>query len=877
MADSINKEKLTPMMQQYFQIKDNYSDAIVFYRLGDFYEMFFEDAKLASKELELTLTGRDCGLEERAPMCGVPFHSYETYAARLVAHGHKVAICEQVEDPATAKGIVKRDIIRVITPGTVIEGSMLDEERNNYLATLYTTTDKKTCGICFCDCSTGEVQVTELSGEDVSLRISNELSRFSPSEIVMNAATADLTGLRSFVESRLQTAYDVQEESVFQADECVADIIGQYHVGSLSELNIGNSPSVICALGRAIQYLRITQMNGLERMRRPILYNDAQYMKLDLTARRNLELLETMRSKEKRGSLLGVLDHTRSAMGKRLLRTWIEQPLINIAAITRRLDGVEELVKSAPLRDDIRQTLNGVYDLERIMTRIVYGSANARELRSLLLTLEQIPAIKASLSGARSEILRDIDADIDSLEDIRSLLTAAIEDDPPFSVREGKMIRKGYCAELDELRVDMQDGTGIIARIEAEEKEKTGIKTLKVGYNRVFGYYIEVSRLYSEQVPETYIRKQTLANAERYITQELKELESRVLGARDRSVDLEYRLFCQVRTTVADQLARIQTTAEALARLDVLSSFAETSARENYCKPEMDIGGSLHIVGGRHPVVESLSTIPFVPNDTMLDKEDNRVAIITGPNMAGKSTYMRQTALIVLMAQIGCFVPAQSARIGIVDSIFTRVGASDDLASGQSTFMVEMSEVASILHNATQNSLIIFDEIGRGTSTFDGMSIARAVLEFVADKKTLGAKTLFATHYHELTSIEEEMNGIKNYNIAVKKRGDDITFLRRIVRGPADDSYGIEVAKLAGIDQRVVNRAKEILRSIERDGVAVSEKPVTAPVPDSGQMSLMDATDNPIVARLKELDVNILTPIEAMQELYELVKQASAY
>lgn len=877
MADSINKEKLTPMMQQYFQIKDVYSDAIVFYRLGDFYEMFFEDAKLASKELELTLTGRDCGLEERAPMCGVPFHSYETYAARLVAHGHKVAICEQVEDPATAKGIVKRDIIRVITPGTVIEGSMLDEERNNYLATLYTTTDKKTCGICFCDCSTGEVQVTELSGEDVSLRISNELSRFSPSEIVMNAATADLTGLRSFVESRLQTAYDVQEESAFQADECAADIIGQYHVGSLSELNIENSPSVICALGRAIQYLRITQMNGLERMRRPILYNDAQYMKLDLTARRNLELLETMRSKEKRGSLLGVLDHTRSAMGKRLLRTWIEQPLINIAAITRRLDGVEELVKSAPLRDDIRQTLNGVYDLERIMTRIVYGSANARELRSLLLTLEQIPAIKAALSGARSEILRDIDADIDSLEDIRSLLTAAIEDDPPFSVREGKMIRKGYCAELDELRVDMQDGTGIIARIEAEEKEKTGIKTLKVGYNRVFGYYIEVSRLYSEQVPETYIRKQTLANVERYITQELKELESRVLGARDRSVDLEYRLFCQVRTTVADQLARIQTTAEALARLDVLSSFAETSARENYCKPEMDIGGSLHIVGGRHPVVESLSTIPFVPNDTMLDKEDNRVAIITGPNMAGKSTYMRQTALIVLMAQIGCFVPAQSARIGIVDSIFTRVGASDDLASGQSTFMVEMSEVASILHNATQNSLIIFDEIGRGTSTFDGMSIARAVLEFVADKKTLGAKTLFATHYHELTSIEEEMNGIKNYNIAVKKRGDDITFLRRIVRGPADDSYGIEVAKLAGIDQRVVNRAKEILRSIERDGVAVSEKPTTASVPDSGQMSLMDATDNPIVARLKELDVNILTPIEAMQELYELVKQASAY
>ncbi len=877
MADSINRAKLTPMMQQYFQIKDEYKDAIVFYRLGDFYEMFFDDAKLASRELELTLTGRDCGLEDRAPMCGVPFHSYETYAARLVAHGHKVAICEQVEDPATAKGIVKRDIIRVITPGTVIEGSMLDEERNNYLATLYTTTDKKTCGICFCDCSTGEVQVTELSGEDMPLRITNELSRFAPSEIVMNSATAELSGVCAFVESRLQSTFEVQEETAFQVDECAADIAEQYKVGDLSELSIENSPAVICALGRAIRYLRITQMNGLERMRRPIVYNDAQYMKLDLTARRNLELLETMRSKEKRGSLLGVLDHTRSAMGKRLLRTWIEQPLINIAAITRRLDGVEELVNSAPLRDDVRQALNGVYDLERIMTRIVYGSANARELRSLLLTLEQIPAIKAALASVHSEILRDINADIDPLEDICSLLTAAIVDDPPFSVREGKMIRKGYCAELDELREDMQDGTGIIARIEAEEKEKTGIKTLKVGYNRVFGYYIEVSRLYSEQVPETYIRKQTLANAERYITQELKELESRVLGARDRSVDLEYRLFCQVRTAVADQLARIQTTAEALARLDVLSSFAETAARENYCKPEMDVSGSLHIVGGRHPVVESLSKMPFVPNDTVLDNDDNRVAIITGPNMAGKSTYMRQTALIVLMAQIGCFVPAQSARIGIVDSIFTRVGASDDLASGQSTFMVEMSEVASILHNATQNSLIIFDEIGRGTSTFDGMSIARAVLEFVADKKTLGAKTLFATHYHELTSIEDEMSGIKNYNIAVKKRGDDITFLRRIVRGPADESYGIEVAKLAGIDQRVVNRAKEILRSIERDGVVASEKPTAAPAPDNGQMSLMDATDNPIVARLKELDVNILTPIEAMQELYELVKQASAY
>ncbi len=863
--------EMTPMMQQYLQIKRQYNDSIVFFRLGDFYEMFFDDAKTASKELELTLTGRDCGQPERAPMCGVPFHSYETYAARLVARGYKVAICEQVEDPATTKGLVKRDIIRVITPGTVIEGSMLDEARNNYLATLYASDDRTVCGLCFCDCSTGEVQVTVLDGGDLSQRICNELGRFNPSEVVVNAAFSGDESVSTFVKTRLHSTLEMREADDFDVDACRAAIADQY-----SGEDLALEPAAVCALGCALRYLRATQMNGLERLRLPIVYHDDQYMKLDLTARRNLELLETMRSKEKRGSLLGVLDHTRTAMGKRLLRTWIEQPLINIAAITRRQNGVEELVNSAILRADIREALNGIYDLERIMTRIVYGSANARELRSLLQTLEQIPQIKTALADVCSEMLLDIDNSIDALEDMRSLLSAAIVDDPPFSVREGKMIREGYHEELDMLRADMKDGTGIITRIEAEEKEKTGIRTLKVGYNRVFGYYIEVSRLYSDQVPEHYIRKQTLANAERYITQELKELEARVLGARDRTVELEYQLFCQVRETVANELSRIQVTAEALARLDVLASFAEVSARENYCKPEMDLGGALHIVGGRHPVVESLSSAPFVPNDTELDLEDNRVAIITGPNMAGKSTYMRQTALIVLMAQIGCFVPAQRARIGIVDSIFTRVGASDDLASGQSTFMVEMSEVASILQNATRNSLIIFDEIGRGTSTFDGMSIARAVLEFVADKKVLGAKTLFATHYHELTSIEDEMSGIKNYNIAVKKRGDDITFLRRIVRGPADDSYGIEVAKLAGIDQRVVNRAKTILQSIERDGMTTSDKAAPA-VTDNGQISMLDMGDNPLIQRLKEIDVNVLTPIEALQELYELVKEASAY
>ena len=872
---------MTPMMQQYLQIKEQNKDAIVFFRLGDFYEMFFDDAKLASKELEITLTGRDCGLPERAPMCGVPFHSYESYVARLVAKGYKVAICEQVEDPALTKGLVKRDIIRVITPGTVIEGSMLDESRNNYLASLYASADGKTCGLCFCDCSTGEIQLTYLTGGDLDLRISNELGRFNPSEIIANAAVATNTSVQEFVSKRLCRDIEVLDEDICAVSACEQAVLRQYAAEdksvTLDSLQVADKPAALCALGCALQYLLSTQMNGLERMAPPIFYSDAQFMKLDLTARRNLELLETMRAKEKRGSLLGVLDHTRTAMGKRLMRSWIEQPLINVGAITRRLDAVDELVRGHLLRGELRDQLGGVYDLERIMTRIVYGSANARELRSLQQTLACLPPIKEALTACGCAALNEINKSIDPLEDICSLIASAIVDDPPFSVREGGMIRRGYHAELDELCSDMTDGKGIITRIEASEKEKTGIKTLKVGYNRVFGYYIEVSRLYGDQVPEHYIRKQTLANAERYITQELKELEARVLGARDRSVALEYQLFCDIRNKIAEQLDRIQRTAEAVARLDVLTSFAETSVRHNYCRPEVNTGGRIEIKAGRHPVVESLSDAPFVPNDTELDNGDNRVAMITGPNMAGKSTFMRQTALIVLMAQIGCFVPAQSASIGIVDSIFTRVGASDDLAAGQSTFMVEMSEVASILRNATANSLIVFDEIGRGTSTFDGMSIARAVLEYVADPKKLGAKTLFATHYHELTALEDEISGVKNYNIAVKKRGDDITFLRRIVRGPADDSYGIQVAKLAGINDEVVERAKEILRTTESGDSRPAPIHTDVPKEDYGQLSILQAADNPLVMRLKALDVNVLTPIEAMQELYALVKEASAY
>ncbi len=869
--------EMTPMMKQYQEIKKQNEDALLFFRLGDFYEMFFEDAKIASRELELTLTGRDCGQKERAPMCGVPFHSYESYVARLVSRGYKVAICEQTEDPAQAKGLVKRDIVRVLTPGTVIEGSMLDESRNNYLAVLYAQADS--VGLCFCDCSTGQIHLTQVMGEDLPLRVSNELGRFSPSEVLINGAAAPMKELKEYADRRLHGRLEQRPEEEFDLTAGQDTVLRQFKAVSLTALKLEDKPSAVRAFGCAMQYLRSTQMTGLERLNKLDVYSDAQYMKLDLTARRNLELLETMRSQEKRGSLLGVLDHTRTAMGKRMLRSWIEQPLVQLAPITRRLSAVDELTNQSLLREDLQELLAEIYDLERIMTRVVYGSANARELRSLQQTLAVLPVIKNTLQAVQTGELCEIRDAIDSLEDICGLIAEAIADDPPFSVREGGMIRPGYHAELDELQSIMSDGKGILSRIEVEEKQKTGIKTLKVGYNRVFGYYIEISRLYSDQVPEHYIRKQTLANAERYITQELKELEARVLGAKDRAVALEYQLFSQVRKAVADQLVRIQSTAEALARLDVLTSFAVVAVRQNYCRPEVDLSGRIQIIGGRHPVVEALSATPFVPNDTTLDGGENRVSLITGPNMAGKSTYMRQTALITLMAQIGSFVPAQSATIGIVDSIFTRVGASDDLAAGQSTFMVEMSEVATILRNATAQSLIVFDEIGRGTSTFDGMSIARAVLEYVANPKKIGAKTLFATHYHELTAIEEESDCIKNYNIAVKKRGDDVTFLRRIVRGPADDSYGIEVAKLAGINDEVVQRAKEILHGIEEGEGAPSPRRADRREEreESGQLSLLDSVDNPVITRLKELDVNVLTPIEAMQVLYDLVKEASGY
>lgn len=868
--------ELSPMMQQYFKVKEQYKDTILFFRLGDFYEMFFDDAKLASKELELTLTGRDCGQEERAPMCGVPYHSCEGYIARLVAKGYKVAICEQMEDPATAKGIVKRDIIRVITPGTVIEGSMLDETRNNFICSLFVKEEK--AGICFCDISTGELYATQLAGSEVQQLVMGELGRFSPREILIGGDAVSMKELPHFIRDRLSASVEMQEDSAFAYDVCLPIVLKQFGKENPEQLGLDAREETVSCIGALLTYLAQTQRTGLERINIIDVYSDAQFMRLDLNTRRNLELLETMRSKEKRGSLLWVLDHTKTAMGKRLIRTWIEQPLLSCAQIIRRQNAVEELLSDVMLCGGVNEQLAGIYDIERLMTRIVYGSANGRELRSLAATLAHLPALKEQLGSVKSSLLGDLYREIDPLNDVQELIEASIVEDPPFSVREGGIIKAGYNQEVDLLHGDMTDGKGFIARIEAQEREKTGIPKLKVGYNRVFGYYIEVTNSYKEQVPDEYIRKQTLANCERYITQELKELEGRILGAKDRAVQLEYQLFDEVRRNVAEQLERIQSTARAVAQLDVLCSFAHTASKNNYCRPEVNLDGKIILKGSRHPVVEVLlDGAPFVPNDVLLDKQENRVAIITGPNMAGKSTYMRQTALIVLMAQIGSFVPADAAEIGIVDSIFTRVGASDDLASGQSTFMVEMTEVAQILKNATDKSLLVLDEIGRGTSTFDGMSIARAVLEYVADRRRLGAKTLFATHYHELTALEDLLTGVKNYNIAVKKRGDDITFLRRIVPGGADDSYGIEVAKLAGIPDWAVTRAKQILKELEagRSGDRPKQKAVKKQeTADDAQILLVPSAQSQVMERLQMLDVNTLTPIEAMNTLFELSKIA---
>ena len=867
---------LSPMMKQYIKMKQENPDTLLFFRLGDFYEMFFDDAKIASRELDLTLTGRDCGMKERAPMCGVPFHSYESYLAKLVAKGYKVAICEQMEDPATAKGLVKRDIIRVVTPGTVVESSMLEEGKNNYLASVYAEDGQ--AGLCFADVSTGEMHACRLTEDERELQqqICEELSRFSSREVLMNPQCRRFAGMEGFIRDKLSASAEYLSEEECEEESCRRRVLSQYGMANEKELGEAGVPVVVRAAGQLLGYLQRTQRGGLERLEPIAYYEKGRFMRLDLNTRRNLELTETMRSKEKRGSLLWVLDKTCTAMGKRQLRSWMEQPLLSPGQISRRLNAVEELVENGMRRDSLSEQMNGMQDLERIMSRIVYGTANARELRALWSALCRLPGLREELSGVSSELLQKVTRQIDPMEDISELIDKAIVEEPPFSIREGGMIQAGYSEELDRLRSDMTGGKGLLASVEARERERTGIPKLKIGYNRVFGYYIEVTNSYRDQVPEEYIRKQTLTNCERYITPELKELENRILGASDRSVQLEGKLFEEVRKKVAAEMGRVQDTARAVAMLDVLVSFAKVSVERDYVRPEVNLSGRLIIRDSRHPVVEALlKGAPFVPNDVTLDNGENRVAIITGPNMAGKSTYMRQIALIVLMAQIGCFVPASSAEIGIVDGIYTRVGASDDLAAGQSTFMVEMSEVADILRHATSNSLLVLDEIGRGTSTFDGMSIARAVLEYVADVKQLGAKALFATHYHELTELEEQLTGVKNYSIAVKKHGDDITFLRRIVRGGADDSFGVEVAKLAGVPDKIVKRARQILKELE-SGAAVKPAGKKQPAKQQpAQLMLVESgSQGEVLKRLRRLDVNTLTPIECMNELFTLVKLA---
>ena len=863
--------ELTPMMKQYMEIKAQNPDCLLFFRLGDFYEMFAEDARIASKELDLVLTTRDRtegkSAEEKLPMCGVPFHAAETYIARLVSKGYKVAICEQMEDPALAKGLVKRDIIRIVTPGTVVESSMLDETTNNYFGCVYGVNDSY--GMVLIDISTGEANATVCTGTDAGEKAANELGRFSPAELILGGTAAQDKLLRALIDDRLHCAVTIGADELFAADACEGELAAQFGK-TAEELGIASVPSVICAVGALLQTLRELQRADLSHIRTLDYYLSGKYMELDLTARRNLELTQTLRSKEKRGSLLWVLDKTKTPMGSRKLRAWMDRPLLSPSAIGKRLSAVEELKKNTVRRQELIELLKDVTDLERVMARIVTGAANAKDLVALAQGSRCLPQLKQMLSGFTSTLLQGVYEELDELSDLRALIDRAIVDEPPFAVREGGMIRAGYSEEIDRLREIMTGGKGMLSGIEAREKEKTGIKNLRVGYNRVFGYYIEVAKGQVDLVPDNYIRKQTLVNGERYITEELKELENTILTAKDRVTALEYELFTEVRQHLAAQAARVQTASRCIAVTDVLACFAELAVRNNYCRPEVDLSGEITITDGRHPVVEQvLKDSLFVPNDVHLNGADSRVAIITGPNMAGKSTYMRQVALIVLMAQMGCFVPARAARIGVVDRLFTRIGASDDLTSGQSTFMVEMSEVADILKNATSRSLLILDEIGRGTSTFDGMAIARAVLEYAADRKKLGAKTLFATHYHELTSIETELEGVKNYNIAVKKRKDDIIFLRKIVPGAADDSYGVEVAKLAGLPEKVIKRAHELLHDLEAEGLKAPTHAAEVPEED-GQFSLLDMNDRRIRERLETLTVETLTPIEAMNILYEL-------
>ena len=863
-----DRSKLSPMMQQYLSMKDEHRDQILMFRLGDFYEMFFDDAVTASRELELTLTGRDCGLPERAPMCGVPYHSVDNYIARLVKKGYKVAICEQLENPALAKGMVKRDIVRVVTPGTLMEANMLEEGSNNFICSICPGAER--CGLAFADISTGCVLATEVAGE---MAVINELGKYSPHEVIYQKEFAKMHSAVSFLKDRLCCAAQEGDADAYAAEAARRIVAEQFGKETLTRLE--SVPLAVSALGGLMAYLKVTQFTGLERLLEVQCYLPQEYMKLDVSARRNLELTETMRSREKRGTLFWVLDKTKTSMGRRLLRTSIEQPLLSVNAINRRLNAVTELTRNSILVSELAAELDGVYDLERLMTRVVYGNPPVKDMIALGMTAARLPAIRELLGEVQCALLREIEQNIDPLNDIAELIGSAIDPDSEAPLKEGGVIREGYDAALDEARHLSKDIRGILAEIEEREKEATGIRTLRIGYNRVFGYYIEVSNSFKDQVPAHYIRKQTLTNAERYITEEIKELEERVLHAQQDAVERAAELYEQVRATVAAELPRIQQTAAAVAGLDMLCSFATVALNNNYCCPTVDLSDEIEISEGRHPVVEQLlDGAPFVPNDTKLNNREQQIAVLTGPNMAGKSTYMRQVALIVLMAQIGSFVPAASARIGIVDGIFTRVGASDDLTTGQSTFMVEMNEVATILREATDKSLLILDEIGRGTSTYDGMSIARAVIEYIADRKKLGAKTLFATHYHELTELEELIPCVKNYNVAVKKRGEEIIFLRRIIPGGVDESYGIEVSKLAGIPRWVIDRAYEVLSSLE-EGREVSRAKVhtRAKAPEGGeQLFFIDEKGEAIKKRLRQADPNTLTPLEALNLIYELKK-----
>ncbi len=865
---------MTPMMEQYFEVKKQYEDYLLFYRLGDFYEMFFDDAVLASRELGLTLTGRDCGEAERAPMCGVPFHSSEDYIAKLIEKGFKVAICEQMENPAEAKGLVKREVIRMITPGTLLESSMLPEQKNNYLCAI--CMEEFSVGVCFADASTGDVYATSFLGDDVEVRLKNELGTYQPREVICNLDRAHMGEIGEFLASHGVMVTD-RQYARFDADTTRERAKRQF-ADALREEHLEDRP-MIASLGALLSYIEDAEKSDISYINDLHIYSEGQYLEMDINTRRNLELTESMRTKEKKGSLLWVLDKTRTSPGARMLRKWVEHPLLSTSAIARRQGAVGEFYNNFMLREELGETLSGALDLERLITRIVYGSANGKDLRAVAFTVARIPEIKRHLSDAKSEELRRICDSLDTLDDVLQKIEASIVPEPPFSLREGGVIADGYNADVDSLRAIMRDGRGWVEKVAEEEREKTGIRTLRIGFNKVFGYYIEVTKSFMDQVPAHYIRKQTLANCERYITQELKDMEATILGAEDKVCALEYELFQEIRGYVSEQSARIQRAAALIAELDAYLSLATVAVRHKYVCPEVTNDDRIEIKDGRHAVVEQfVKDSYFVPNDVLLDTAKNRLMLITGPNMAGKSTYMRQVALITVMAQIGSFVPASEAHIGVVDKVFTRVGASDDLASGQSTFMLEMNEVSYILKHATRKSLIIYDEVGRGTSTFDGMSIARAIVEYTNSRK-LGAKTLFATHYHELTVMEEEFEGIVNYNIAAKKRGDSITFLRKILRGSTDDSYGIEVAKLAGLPNEVIKRAREVLASVEATSRAVSESDTggkrtkkTEPADDS-LISIDDCVHEQIIEELRAVDLNALSPFECMSFLFDLKKR----